>query len=224
MSLNSERDEITGVVNRLLDNLSLTASSQTGRQGVALRRQIGDVRAHFFAYLQDATFAIQLLACFTAAHEANVKLASLVAVHNAIYEEVPVGEITTAIVQAATGFCLATESRMITDIEFTSRDDVEVMMKTMKAAFDTARDLAADAVDSNSYQTLTYLAGALTNHLANVARPLPRMITFRMPISLPALALSNRVYHTAERWEEIVQENKTVHPAFCQRDIRGLSS
>lgn len=224
MSLISEHIEIAAVINRLLDNLSATNSSQTGREGVALRNQIGDVRANYDRMLRDDTFTTELLACFTAAREANVKLASLAVVHQRLFEEKPVGPISISIIQAATVFCLAAESRMITDITFVSRDDVEVMIKKMKLAFDTARELAADALDTTCYQKLTALAGALTNHLSTVARPLPRMIAFKLPVSLPALALSQRVYYDPSRWEEIIDENKTIHPAFVRREIRGLSA
>lgn len=224
MSLTSDRIEVEGVVNRLLDNLSLAISSKTGREGAAMRRQIGEVRANFAAFIKAGTFAAELLDCFEAAYTANVKLAALTIVRNGLFAETPVGEIGAAIVQMAIGFCLSTESRLIVLLEFNSRVDVELMMATMKAAFDTARERAADSSDSTFYKDLTYLAGALTNHLATVARPMPRMISFQLPATMPALAVSNRVYYTADRWEEIVAENKTIHPAFCQRDIRGLSS
>ena len=224
MSLNTEKEEIAVVVNRLCDNLSTTISSKLGREGVALRHQIGDVRANYDTMLRDGQFATELLACFTTAREANVKLESLIFVRQGLFAENPDGDISIAIVQAAIVFCLAAESRMISVIEFVSRDDVEIMMRRMKLAFDTARDLAADALDSSTYQQLTALAGALTNHLANKARPLPRMVTFNIPTSLPALAVSQRIYYDSSRWEEIIQENKTIHPAFVQREIRGLST
>lgn len=223
MSLVLQKNELTEVINRLLDNLSATVSSKTGRKGVILRQKIGDLRANFLEDLRTEIFATKLLACFQSASDAGVKLSSLVNVHRKLFEEKPIGDISVSIVQIATAFCLAAESRIITKIEFTSRDDVELMIKTMKLAFDNARDLAADAIDSFSYQTLTILAGALTNHLATIARPLPRMITFKMSTSMPALALSNRIYYTANRSEELTLENKIIHPAFCLRELRGLS-
>lgn len=219
-----QKNEVIEVVNRLLDNLAGTVSSKVGRKGVALRQKIGDLRASFLEELRTETFAAKLLVCFQSASDAGVKLSSLANVHRKLFEERPVGDISTSIIQIATVFCLSAESRLILKIEFTSRDDVETMIKDMKIAFDTARDLAADAIDSFSYQTLTVLSGALTNHLATIARPLPRVVTFNMSTTMPALSLSNRIYHTADRWEELVLENKIVHPAFCLRQIRGLSA
>jgi hypothetical protein len=224
MSLSSEQDEITGIVNRMLNNLAATVESKTGSSGASLRQQIGDIRASYMDYLKDNIFTTELLVCFTTARDLKVRLGSMANVRLGLFDETPVGEISNAIVQAGIGFCLSAESKLITDIEFVSRDDVDAMIKTMKSAFDTARELAADAIDSASYQSLTFLAGALTSYLADAARPLPRMVTFHMQTPMPALALSNRIYYTTERWEEVVNENRIVHPAFCPREIRGLAS
>jgi len=71
---------------------------------------------------------------------------------------------------------------------------------------------------------LITLGGSLISNLSTVARPLPRMITFDLATTYPALALSQRVYYVANRSDEIVDENKIVHPAFCPKEIRGLSS
>lgn len=220
----TETEEITDIVNRLLDGLSVTISSQVGSSGVALRSKIGDMRSNYFDYLRDDTFAAKLLEIYTVSRQASAKLSGFVQLREQLFTELPIGDVAKLIVQMAIGFCLSAESRLITTIEFTSRDDVEDMIATMKIAFDTARDLAADALDSLSYQNLVFLAGSLTNHLATKARPLPRMITFRLASAMPALALSNRVYYVGDRAEEIVAENHIIHPAFCPREIRGLTS
>ncbi len=220
----AENKEVTEIVNRLLDGLSVTISSQVGVSGAVLRSKIGDVRSNYFAYLRDGVFGVNLLSIYTVAHEANAKLSGFVQLREQLFTEEPVSDTAKMIVQMAIGFCLAAESRLITTIEFTSRDDVEAMIATMKLAFDTARDLAANALDSLSYQYLVFLAGALTNHLATTSRPLPRMITFNLAIGMPSLSLSNRIYYVADRSEEIVAENHVIHPCFCPREIRGLSS
>lgn len=223
MSIKYEMDEIEAIIERLLDNLSLSISSQTGHEGMAMRHQIGRVRAAFDSMLYEGEFGTELLDCFTKAYEAKVKLPALFHVHEQLFAEDPSGEIATMIVQSAVAFCLATESRLITEMTFTSRDDVEAMIRKMKTAFDTARELAADAQDSSTYQKLTYLAGALTQHLATTARPLPRMIKFAVAVPLPALSLANRLYYDPARWNELVDENKIIHPLFCGQEIVGLA-
>ena len=224
MSLSSDKIEIEGLVTRTLDNLALTITSKSAREGANMRQQIGEVRANYARYIKNGTFMQEMLDCFTAAKDANVPLMGLAYVREQLFLEEPDGDIAKAIVQASIGFCLSAESYLITQLEFNSRIDIEALMKRMTAAFNTARDLAADAEDASFYQNLTWLSGALISYLATTSRPLPQMVRFDLPTSLPALTLSNRIYYTAERWEELVDENKTIHPAFCQRQVVGLAS
>ena len=226
MTLKSEQGEIEAILFRLLDNLSVIITSQTGREGVRLRQQIGRVRADYMKLLSNDGFGLALLTCFRLAEVAkrrNIGLIGLTNVRQKLFEERPVGIIPTSIVMSAITYCLATESRLILLMQFTSRQDVETVMNKMRLAFDTARDMAADAVDSATYQALTFLAGSVTNYLATKSRPLPSMISFHMPKSYPSLKLSYRIYYEAIRAEELAQENKTVHPLFMQRELRGLS-
>jgi hypothetical protein len=215
--------KFSDVLDRLLNNLAATVSSRVIVEGAAVRRQIGIIRATYATLLDNKTFATALLTCFNGAHSAKVNLNSLGRIREALFIEVPQSYAASALIQLAIGYCLSAEARLITEMTFTSRDDVAVMMAKMKLAFDTARDMAADAQDSASYQALTFLAGALTNHLATAARPLPRMVTFNLQSTLPALSLSQRLYYQGDRSDELVAENHTVHPAFCQREIVGLN-
>lgn len=224
MSLNSEQDEIADLMTRLLDNLSMTMSSQVGSTGAEVRSQIGRVRANYMAMIRDVELSTELLKCFTLAREAGATIASMVHVREQLFKETPVGVYPVAIVDMAMTYCLAAESRMLTDVEFVSRDDVQVVMARMKKAFDTATDIVADRIDSSVYQALLSLHGALTHYLAAEELMLPRMIRFSMPNVLPSLSLSNRIYYDPSRSEELVDENKIVHPAFCLREIRGLSA
>ena len=41
---------------------------------------------------------------------------------------------------------------------------------------------------------------------------------------MPALTLANRIYADAGRADELVAENKIIHPAFCPREGRALSA
>lgn len=223
MSLDTEKKEIGEIVNRLLDNMLATVSSRTDGLGALLKRQLGIMRAKYMFFLDDGTFPAQLQACFTAAENANVTLMSMSVIRQRLFDEKPQGQIAASVVMLAVTFCLSTESRMLTKVVYTSRDDVEKDIKRMKCAFDTARDMSADLMDSASYQAITFLAGALTNHLASTARPLPRMIVFRLPKSFPALTLAHRIYQDASRYDEIILENRVVHPLFCSREIIGLS-
>lgn len=219
-----ERREIDGLMTRLLDLLSSTISSRSGLNSATLRTAIGDLRASYMNRLAEGSFAEALAKCFTTIVEIGGELPRLVAVHEQLFLEEPVGDVAADIVQLAISYCLATEAQLILAIEFNSRDDVEVMLKQTRETFDFARELAADAEDSTYYRTLTALSGTVIKYLADTARPLARIVTFKLPGPMPALAVSERIYYEADRWEEIVNENKIVHPAFCPRELRGLSS
>lgn len=223
MFAKSESEEVKRVMGPLLDNLSATVHAQMGILGADLRRQIGKVRANYFEMIADGTFASELLACFTKAHEAGAELQRFAYVRKQLIVETSDAVIASGIIQTAINFCLATEARIVTAMTFVSRDDVEDMMRKVSTAFAEARDKAADDIDSASYQQLTYLGGALINHLATTSRPLPRMITFKLGATFSSLAASMRFYYVADRAEELAAENKTVHPLFMQRDLRGLN-
>lgn len=225
MSLKTEADEITEIVERTLDNLGAAIGSTSREVGAPARRQIGIVHADFLEMIKRRTFGVNLLECFKLLREIPAKLSAISYVREQLFLEQPTGPIANAVVQTAILMCLSTESRILTATEFTSRDAVEEMMRVMKVAFDTARDIASDVMDSQAYQNLTLLSGALTQHLSSTARPLPRVITFRVSKSYPAMPLANLLYHDPSRWEEMVAENKTVHnPAFMPRVLRGLSA
>lgn len=216
--------EISDVVTRLLDNLSLVITARTDSASIDLRRQIGVVRAKHLVMLADGTFPDELLACFTLALDAVTDVVGLDHVLTHLFEEEPTTDMAVAIVNSAILFCMSAQSRVIVKMEFTSRDDVDAMIGKMTGFFDTAKEIAADSMGTACYQNLNSLAGSLTNHLATTARPLPRIIEFMLPVPMPALAASMRLYYTADRWEELVDENKVIHPLFVPRMLRGMSA
>lgn len=224
MSLATEAEDIGDIVGRLLDNLSSAVASVGRQAGVEARRQIGIVQADYLVLLRDREFGTELLKCFTLLRVIPVTLDNVSYVRDQLFLEQPQGPIATALVQTAILYCLSTESRLLLLMTFTSRDAVEVMMARMKTAFDKARDLASDVMDSQAYMNLTKLAGSLTQHLATTARPLPRVVTFKVSQSYPAMPLANLLYHDASRWEELIAENNVHHPAFMPRVLRGLSA
>ena len=97
-------------------------------------------------------------------------------------------------------------------------------MKKMKDWFDVIRDIVADSMDGPTYEALVNLMAAITRYLGDVARPLPRMVQFTLSAPMPALAASQYIYADGTRGEELVAENKIVHPAFCRLNMRALSA
>lgn len=223
MTVQSEQDELRGIIDRLCDAL-FTIIPLKGESGSDLRRKIGILRVDAFKMLLDRTFANSLLDIFTSARLASIGLDSIAYVRGILMAEAPVGEVSTRVVQTAIVYCLGFECRVISNTEYSSQNDVEDVIARMNDAFMKAREMAADAMDSASYQQMTALAGSLMNHLASVSRQLPRVIKFSFNDYLPSLTIANRIYQDASRYNEVAAENKTIHPLFVQRDIIGLSS
>jgi hypothetical protein len=222
MTVQSEQDELKGIIARMCDVL-FTIIPLRGEAGSSLRRKIGILRVNAFNMLLDKSFSSYLLDIFSEARSVPVDIASIVRVRQVMMAESPVGEVSTRLVQTAIVFCLAFECRIISTTEYHSQNDVEAVIRRMNDAFDAAREMAADAMDSYSYQSMTALAGSLMNHLSSVSRQLPRVVQFEFNDFFPSLALANRIYQDASRYEEIAAENETIHPLFVQRLIKGLS-
>jgi len=187
------------------------------------RRQIGDLRGDIIGLLEDDKFGGELALCFQLVRESGAKLQSLAHVRQNLLAETPINFIPTLIVQVAILFCISNESILVVAIDYKSRDDVEAMMRKMQTAFSDAKEDAADSMDSACYQSLVSLASSVILFLADQALVLPRMITFNLPSSLPTLRASHMIYYDASRSDELIAENKIVHPAFAPRFLKGLS-
>ena len=107
---------------------------------------------------------------------------------------------------------------------FVSRQDVNAIKEQLLQPFRDAEEIAADSMDQMTFQTLVALHGATTNHLVATARPLPRMTSFEFFEPLPSLVMAYRLYDDASRCDELREENKVVHPAFCPRLGLALSA
>ncbi|HEY7419782.1 MAG TPA: hypothetical protein VH593_31680 [Ktedonobacteraceae bacterium] len=223
MSIATEQDELTEIINNICRSI-LQLVSAKGEQGAELRRRIGLVRVNGLDYLQDKVFGNMLWDCFVIARTLPITADRVAYVREQISKETPTGMIAILVVETAIIFCLTTECIFLTQTEFKSRDDVSLMMKRMKTAFDKARDQAADRMDSASYQNLSYLAGSIINHLNSVSLTLPRMVKFEYQINWPALRMAHLIYQDTTRSEELIAENKVVHPLFMPRSIIGLTA
>ena len=222
MTVKKALNEIEAIVFRTTD-LLLGFISKTGRAGSELRYAVGDLQARVNVYVRDGTFGRRMLNCFKLATQAGITVQWLDKILQQLESEKPSELSVVLVVQNMVLMALAQDARILAVTEFTSRNDVDDMLVRMKDWFDVARDAAANQRDNPSYQALNYLAGAVTRYLADVARPLPRMIDFEV-IPSPSLALSQYLYHVGDRDVELTQENKIIHPLFCPHQMRGLSS
>lgn len=217
-------DEAAAILTRVLANLLGTAKMKSGRDGSALRRACGDLAAHAVEQIEDASAVTSLASCFELARQAGANYDGMDRVRRAAQAETPKTLQAVAIAVTAIRFALIQQARMVAAMTFASRNDVERMTARINAAFDPSEMFAADAKDVASYRAILALHAAVSNDLAATARPLPRMVAYSMAQSMPVLWLANRIYGDAARADEIVGENKPVHPAFMPTTGRVLAS
>jgi hypothetical protein len=214
--------EIAAIIQRMTEKLISFTATNKGREGSDLRTRVGDLNAHVAASVKDSTLPDRMLACFNAAVEAGITVTQLDPVLDQLRSEDPetLGALWTA--QSGIFYALSSQCKIIAVTTFESRDDIEAMQDRMKTSFDLAKDMAADDADNLVYQDLVNLAATLARFLAQTSMPLPSILWYYLS-PMPALATSYRIYSDASRYDEIVADNKIVHPAFCRGTIRALS-
>jgi len=218
-----DAQEAAKVCGRALQHmLELTATR--GRTGSDMRTAIGDFLAQAEKlFIADA--AGQPLAdVFDAARDAGITLAQLDAVRAAVSNEAPKTVGATMVKNALINFTLSTEGTILAGTTFVSREDAEAMKLRMNDAFAPMEEIAADDMAQMTYQALVRLHAAITFFLIETARPLPRMLRYQFAQSLPTLIIAYRLYSDAGRADEVRNENKVVHPAFCKALGRALSN
>jgi hypothetical protein len=189
-----------------------------------LRQAVGALRAGSTVKIAAGAVAADLFECFELAVAAGASFDGMGRVRLAVEAEAPQYLPGQLLAAALVRFCLIEEAQILSSTTFTSRDDVETAMDRYGAAIDRAVLYASDNFDQEVYVALTALAAAVTNDLGTRARPLPRMIAYQLPQSMPALWIAQRLYGDAARVAELVAENKIVHPCFCPLAIKGLSA
>jgi prophage DNA circulation protein len=223
MILKQERGEAFAILTRMMNELSSFSISTTGAEGATLRTAIGKVLSNFNDMLLGEVIGTELFACFELARTAGATLASMDRVRVAMFAEVPIYELGLAMVNAGVIFSLVEQSQIIAATEFKSQLDVNVVIDRMNVVIEETKLNKADTFTMGDYQNFIALSALLIQHLATTALQLPRIVQYHMPFNYPALALSNRIYGVGSRSDELIAENKTVHPAFMQRDVIALS-
>jgi hypothetical protein len=203
----------------------LGAGPTSGCPGADLRTTCGYLYANALVLIQSDAAGQPLADCFEAARKVGFTQEDLSwFVRTKVMAEAPVTLGATLIKNCIIEMCLATECRIIADMVFTSRDDVEALKLQMNEAFSQAEEVAADDMDQATFRALVALHSALIYHLVETARPLPRMLQYQFAASLTTLVLGHRLYDDAGRADELRVENKIVHPAFAPMTGRALSA
>jgi hypothetical protein len=223
MIVRPERREALGIMRRLIVALTSFSISTTGVDGANLRIAVGKLFSDLDESISKFALGDELYTCFEQARLAGATLNSMDNVRNAMFAEAPVYLLGVTIVNAAIIFSIVEQSQIIATIEFDSRASVDDVIVRMNAAIENIKLNKADSFVVNDYQNFIALSALLIQHLAVTELQLPRIVRYQMPINYPALTLSNRIYGDGSRSDELIAENKTVHPAFMQRDIIALS-
>jgi hypothetical protein len=215
--------EALPIAQRLLKNLQQSVPP-SGRAGSDARMALGDLYATLFAKIEGDALGPPLDWCFQLVIASGASVADFTRVRVLTEAEQPLTLGATLIRDCGINFCLIAIGQVISTMTFTSRSDVETVMQSLIQPFADAEEIAADSMDPATFQALIALHGAINNHLVKTAMPLPRMLTYQFFDTLPSLVLAHRLYGDAGRADEIVAENKIVHPAFCPNVGRALSS
>jgi hypothetical protein len=215
-------DEALHILDVTLDAL-LTGLPTSGRSGFDIRRMVGELRATAPASIEAGTIGTDLYACFEQAYASGVTMVQMDAVRKDLLIEAPVYDLGASLKSAGIVFSLVEQSRIIAAMEFQSRGDVDAMLAKMVDVIETIKLEVSELFYGTNYQTVVALSASLVQHLADTERQLPRIICYETVVSLPALTAANLLYGDGARYDELIKENKTIHPAFMQRDLVALS-
>lgn len=207
-------EEAAPIVLRLLTHLA-ACIPPAGLAGSQARTAIGDTAAIINSLLASDALGPPLANCFVLVQQAGATQPQIDQVRVLTTVETPKTLGGILVQNAGIYLCMATEAQIIASMTFTSRQDVEAIKTLLRQPFDIAEELAADDMDQTTFMALISLDAAITNYLVVTARPLPRMIGYQFATPLPSLVIAYRLYQDASRADQVVHENKIVHPAFC---------
>ena len=211
------------IVNATVEALLRWLPTQ-GRQGSDARSACGAVQANALTYLHDDTIGPPLAKCFDFAREAGMTFLQMddVRAVAAAQSASLVGAIVVR--DACIELALVEMARIIANMVFVSRLDVDRIREAINAAYAPVEEEVADQMDSISYRALIGLHAAVIAHLTERARPLPQLLYFRFSNSLPSLVIAHKLYADAGRADEVRRENKVIHPLFELSTGRALSA
>jgi hypothetical protein len=214
--------EAVEIIDRLLLAL-MDGMPSSGVEGSNLRRLVGSLHDEAEQSIRNGTIGTDVLACFDAALAAGAAMSNMDTVREALLEEAPQYYVGSSVVSNSLIFTLVEQSRIIINTDFVSSSDANDMLQKMIEIIDTIKLAISDLLDGYNYQGLIALCASIVQHIAVTERQLPRIVQYTLPSNMPSLKIANLLYFDAIRSDEIIAENRIVHPAFCPRDIVALS-
>jgi len=110
--------------------------------------------------------------------------------------------------------CLAS-----TNIDYTSQEEIDGIIKRLNTAFDS---LNPDKIDEDVYYNLQNLKVGTASFLKNLRTTLPFYVTIKTN-SVPSAVLTYNYYGSSDRSDEILLLNNIEDPAFVNGNINILS-
>jgi prophage DNA circulation protein len=217
-----EVEEAVPICERALKQMLLVVPLR-GPAGSDLRTAIGDFLAYARSYLTRDLAGPPLADVFEAARLAGITLAQLDVISTKVTAEHPKTIGATLVKNSLIHFCLATMGRVLAVTTFVSHQDAVDMKDRINAIFAPMEEIAADDMAQMTYRGLIQLHAAIAFFLIETARPLPRMLRFRFFDTVSTLYVGYRLYSDAGRADELLAENKVVHPAFMKSSGLALS-
>ena len=213
-----QADEVLAIIDRIGPVVLSTTKEPTSK----LRRMVGMLMSDKnMTNIQIFVYAFG--ACLDLARQAGATLATMDRVRKAALAEAPVSFEATQTTLAIIRLTLATQARIVAYTQFRSRQEVDETATALNEVFNQTSEIAADELDQGTYVALIKLHGDIVQHLAAIGRVLPRVINYKYQMVMPALRMAQMAYGSAERYRELISENKVVHPAFMPREGKMLA-
>lgn len=221
MSTN-ELVEANNIAQQILASLMGASNLRSGTQGPLAASAIRDLQANASELLEDQVFAAPFLNCFDQVRQAAATYESMDLVRQLAAGLSPVFPTSQWVANIAVSFALIEQAQILAAMQFTCRSQIDSYIDLVASSFDSAVVIAADRLDNVTYTSLIQLEGAVINDLNIRARPLPWAIKFVLPRSFPSLWLSQRIFGDGTHNDDLINENKPIHPLFMPPTVIGF--
>jgi hypothetical protein len=220
----SQLAEADAILNRALDALiGAVPGRQVGRPAWDFRRAVGAIRADGKTLINDGTLGPKAAEAWALARAAGATFEGFMTARARLLAEMPVFVPGEAVAHLTVQLTLVQMAALTASTTYESRDDALFALKRIAVAFEAAEEDVADEHDAMTYRSLVTLRAAAVRDLAERSRQLPRVVPYAFANSMPGLWIAHRIFADGSRAEQLLAENKWVHPAFASPEGICLS-
>jgi hypothetical protein len=212
----SQLAEAVAILNRALDALTgAVPGRQVGRPAWDFRRAVGAIRSNGKSLINDGTLGAAAAEAWALARLAGATFEGFMTARSRMLLETPAYVPGEAVAHLTVQLTLVQMAALTASTTYESRDDALAALQRIAVAFAAAEEDVADEHDAMTYRALVNLRAAAVRDLAERSRLLPRVVPYRFATSMPGLWIANRIFADGGRAEQLLAENKWVHPAFA---------